>query len=65
MFNFRSNGLQISVILTFEIFGHASNHGKNSKVVQLQGYSMLIKNNVSFSKGQLNKTVVMATLLNF
>ena len=28
MFNFRSNGLQITVILKFEIFGRARNHGE-------------------------------------
>ena len=30
MFNFRLNGLQIIMILTFEIFGCARNHGKSS-----------------------------------
>ena len=28
IFNFRPNGLQITMILTFEIFGRARNHGK-------------------------------------
>ena len=28
MFNFRLNGLQITMTLTFEIFGSARNHGK-------------------------------------
>ena len=28
MFHFRPNGLQIAMILTFEIFGRGGNHGK-------------------------------------
>ena len=28
IFNFRLNGVQLTMILTFEIFGRARNHGK-------------------------------------